>query len=144
MFLRAVNVVAWVAASAVFVLSAAVQYNDPDPACWVAIYVAAAASSAAAAAFVAGVTVVVGARVVVGVAAVVVAVIAALWGATLVPAAVDWLQSEHQAVSFTMKTGDVGEELARECGGLALVFVAEIAVAATILRRRASTRQANP
>ena len=134
MFTRALGVAAFAAASAVFVLSAAVQYNDPDPALWVAIYVVAAVSCVGAAAIVAGV--VVHGRVAVGRVAVATAVVAVAWAATLVPAAVAWLQSDHDAVSFTMKTGDVGEELARECGGLTLVVVAELAVASVALRRR--------
>jgi hypothetical protein len=116
----------------VFVLSAAVQYNDPDPLPWILIYGAAAVVCAAFAV----VPVHSAAARVVGVGGVVVAAVAGVWAITLLPDAVRWLDSDHDAVAFTMKTGDVGEELARECGGLTLVVVANVAVAVAVGRRR--------
>ncbi len=96
-----------------FALSVAVQHNDPDPLPWMAIYGAACALCGLRAA----------GRRAANVAAVV-AVVAVLWAATLVPGAIVWLQSDHEALGPTMKTGDEGEEVTREMGGLLLVAVA--------------------
>ena len=101
---------------AVFGLCVAVQFNDPDPAAWIAIY-AAAGLVCALLAFGA-----VGKRAVVP--AVVVGAVALVWLLTLLPSAVSFLQSNKEPVNFTMKTGDAEEEEAREAGGLALVVAA--------------------
>ena len=91
----------------VFVLSAAVQYNDPDPLAWVAIYLAAAAVSMAAlgAIPVARVAIAVGAA-------------ALIWAATLLPVVA---RSSLPALfeSWEMMSADVEE--GREIGGLLLV-----------------------
>ena len=97
----------------VFALSVVVQHNDRDPLPWMAIY--------GAAALVCGLR---AAGVVVVFPAGILTVIATAWMATLVPEAITWLSSDHEAVAFTMKTGDASEELAREAGGLGLVAIA--------------------
>ena len=96
-----------------FVLSGAVQFNDPDPLPWVAVYATAALLCAWAALgrFGRASTLL----------ALAVATTAFVWAATLAPSAVAFLRSERQAVAFTMKTGDLLEEEARESGGLVLV-----------------------
>ena len=93
-----------------FALSVIVQGNDPDPIRWMAIYGAAGVACLLAAA---------NRRTVVVPA--VVGVIGFGWALTLVPSALEFLRSDHQAVRFTMKTDDPLEEMARECGGLLLV-----------------------
>ncbi|MDP2340216.1 MAG: transmembrane 220 family protein [Deltaproteobacteria bacterium] len=98
------------AGAALFALSVYVQHNDPDPVVWMLIYGAACLICVA---------VVVGKRALVPAA--VVGVVALIWASTLASSAVAWLRSDHEAVAFTMKTGDAGEEEARECGGLLLV-----------------------
>lgn len=95
-----------------FALSVYVQHNDPDPVLWMIIYAAAAVACLLAAA---------GKRSVVIPA--VIGGTALVWALTLVPSALAFLRSDHEAVGFTMKTGDALEELARECGGLLLVFL---------------------
>lgn len=111
----AVRVVCALVGVPVFALSVVVQHNDPDPLPWMAIYASAALLCAARAL----------GRVVV-VPAGVVAVVASVWMLILTPAAVAWLKSDHEAIAFTMKTGDAGEELAREAGGLGLVALAAV------------------
>ena len=107
-----------------FSLSVAVQHNDPDPLPWMLVYGAAVVVCVAG-----GLD-----RDIRGVA-VVVAAVGLLWGLTLLPSALQWLRSEREAVAFTMKTGDVIEEQARECGGLLLVFVWCAGIAAAQQRR---------
>jgi Transmembrane family 220, helix len=107
-----IRVVSGVLMAPMFLLSVAVQYNDPDPIPWMLLY---------------------GAAFVVAVQAplkrlewrlaAAVAAIAAVWMVTLVPQAVEFLRSDHAPVAFYMKTGDALEEAARECGGLLLVFI---------------------
>lgn len=116
----------YVVGAALFALSVAVQHNDPDPVPWMLLYAAAGAVCIAA---------VVGVRVVV--AAVVVAAVALLWSLSLAPRAVGFLRSDHEAVSFTMKTGDELEEAARECGGLGLAGAWCAVVAVSQRRQRA-------
>ncbi len=108
---RALRVLHAVVGFPIFALSVIVQGNDPDPLVWMAIYGAAAVACllAAAGRRTRAVPAVVGA-------------IAFVWGLTLVPSALEFLRSDHEAVRFTMKTGDPLEEMARECGGLLLVF----------------------
>lgn len=111
-----------------FGLCVAVQFNDPDPLAWIAIYAAAGLVCAGVAADVRS-----GA---VTRAAVVVAAVAFVWALTLLPSAVSFLRSNKEPVNFTMKTGDAEEEEAREDGGLALVVVACAAAAVVDARRR--------
>jgi hypothetical protein len=97
----------FVAMAALFVFAAAVQINDPDPWLWVALYIAAASVSLAALW-----------RPSQAVPAMLVAAIAILWAATLVPAAArtslpDLFQS-WEMMSVEMEEG-------RELAGLTLV-----------------------
>jgi hypothetical protein len=93
--------------AAAFVLSAAVQYNDPDPFAWVVIYLAAAGVSLAA----------LGAIPVVRVATAVAAA-ALAWAATLLPviarASLPALFESWEMISPEVEEG-------REIGGLLLV-----------------------
>ncbi|HJO02674.1 MAG TPA: transmembrane 220 family protein [Acidobacteriota bacterium] len=93
--------------AAVFLLSAAVQYNDPDPLAWMVIYLAATAVSLAA----------LGAIPVTRVA-IAVAAAALIWTATLLPAVA---RTSLPALfeSWEMMSADVEE--GREVGGLLLV-----------------------
>lgn len=93
--------------AAVYVLSAAVQYNDPDPFAWVVIYLAAAGVSMAALA-----------AIPVWRVAASVAVAALVWATTLLPAVA---RASLPALfeSWEMMSADVEE--GREVGGLLLV-----------------------
>jgi hypothetical protein len=96
-----------------FALSIAVQYNDPDPLPWMGIYAAAL------------VVVVLGFRGTPPLAtSVATALLAGIWGMTLLPDVPRFLESDVKATRFTMKTGDAVEEDARECGGLFIVMAA--------------------
>lgn len=108
-----------------FALCVAVQFNDPDPVPWIAVYACAGLACAFAAA-----------RVRVVEFASVVAVIAAVWALSLAPSALSFLRGDKEAMAFTMKTGDAEEEEARECGGLVLVVVACSAAGVVDVRRR--------
>jgi len=93
---------------AAFLLSAAVQYNDPDALQWIAVYLAAAALCAARwrgrlwpwAPFA-------------------LLVVCLLWIGSLLPGVVGRVSPEELFESITMRTRAVEE--AREIGGLALV-----------------------
>ncbi len=105
-----------------FVLSAAVQFNDPDPVRWIAVYAAAAIVSAAAA---------FGRRVALPAAAL--AVISIVWGIAVARDA-HGVPALAELVDFqTMKTSTV--ELARETLGLFIVF-GWMTVQAVVERRR--------
>lgn len=99
-----------------FLLGAAVQYNDPDPARWIAIYLAAAIVSALAA---------------IGrpsrVAAMVVGGVALVWALTLVPRAWGNVRAPELVQAWEMKDERVEE--GREMYGL-LIIVAAMAIAA--------------
>jgi hypothetical protein len=122
------SLIAGALGAVLFLLCAAVQWNDPDPLPWIALYGAAAAVCLA---FAWGKDVALG--------AVVVAAWAVSWGTTRVPAVIAFVASERTATNFSMKTDDVVEEEAREGGGLALVAVVCGAVALVRLRRRPPT-----
>jgi hypothetical protein len=92
----------------VFLLSAAVQYNDPDSVCWIAVYSAAAALCVA--------------RFVIALPRWVPAVLLAVclgWIALLLPRVVGEVSAGDLFASITMRTRAVEE--AREVGGLLLV-----------------------
>jgi hypothetical protein len=94
--------------AACFVFSAAVQYNDPDPARWVAMYALAAVACALHVA---------GRRYWALPAAV--GLIALAWAATLAPRVVGKVAFGELFEAFEMK--DVRVEEAREMGGLLIV-----------------------
>lgn len=117
--LRALNGVM----AALFALSAAVQFNDPDPLRWIAVYAAAAIVSAAAA---------FGRRV--AVPAAVLAVVSLVW-AIAVASEAKGVPTLAELVDFQMmKTSTV--ELARETLGLGMIFVWMAVLAVAGWRRR--------
>jgi hypothetical protein len=117
-----------VAMALLFAWSAYLQYNDPDPLPWMAIYVAAlvlALSGAIAAPL--------------RWQSALVATIAFTWGMALLPAVPRWAHNDVRT-TFYMKTGDDIEEEARECGGLLIVSFWSIVVMADANSRRPRTR----
>lgn len=103
-FLKVVNLVMLIA----FVFGVIVQYNDPDPARWMAIYGAAALACGLHAT----------GRQQWIVPAIVLA-IAAIWAATLAPAALSRVGFGELFEAFEMK--DERVEIGREFGGLAII-----------------------
>jgi hypothetical protein len=110
---------------AAFALSAIVQYNDPDPLGWMAIYAAAAAA---------------------GIAwrrwpfALAVGLVAAAWAAALAPQALPGLRPGD--LVKTMHAGTPSIELGRELLGLVLVagWMAVLVSYGRLAARRARTR----
>ncbi len=94
-------------------LSAAVQYNDPDPLAWMAIYgyVAVLYGLALAGRFRRE-------AVWAGMAA------AGLWAATMVPGFVEWIRMGMPSITGQMKAESPHVELVREFLGLVLCLVA--------------------
>lgn len=105
LLLRAWN---WLMA-ALFGLSAALQYNDPDPLSWIAIYAAAAA-----------VCVLWGLRRATWPLAVPLAVITAVWIAVLLPDVLGHIELADLFLRMSEKGGRV--EIGREIGGLLIVL----------------------
>ncbi len=103
-----------------FVLCTVVQFNDPDPAVWIALY---GSCVVLAAAFAIGRNIKLLPHVV-GAIAVCMAVAKA-------PAAAAFVTRANPGQSFFMKAGDATEENARECGGLLLVAAWCITVVVT-------------
>ena len=95
-----------------YAAAAAVQWNDPDPVRWIAIYAAAAALSAAAAA-----------RRPWPRGAALMLAIAVVWAVTLAPDAVDGIRHSAREVFGAMSMHAHHVEEARECLGLLLVAV---------------------
>jgi Transmembrane family 220, helix len=107
-----------------FLLGAAVQYNDPDPVGWMLVYLAAAVSCALAAR----------GRVRWQLPATV-ALVALVWAATLVPSVMGKVRPGELVGAWEMKDQRVEE--GREMYGL-LIIAAWMAVIVTVeLRRRA-------
>lgn len=94
--------------AALFVISAGLQYNDPDPLRWIALYGGAAVATVAALHRRGG-----------WVAAVVVGLIAAVWGATLWHSVAGNVAASDIYRKMSEKGGKV-EEM-REAGGLSIV-----------------------
>jgi Transmembrane family 220, helix len=94
---------------ALFGLSAVLQYNDPDPLPWIAIYAAAAAAC-----------VLWGRRRATWPLAAPVAVIAAVWAALLMPEVLGHISPSDLFLRMNEKGGRV--EIGREIGGLAIVL----------------------
>jgi Transmembrane family 220, helix len=94
--------------AAVFLFAAAVQYNDPDPVRWMAIY--------GLAALVCGLAL---AGRLPRLAPIVVGLAALIWAATIAPGVVGRVSVGDLFESFTMKSQPVEE--AREMGGLLIV-----------------------
>lgn len=112
-----------------FLVGAAVQLNDPDPAMWVAIYGLAAATCAYALRDASH-----------SVSATAVAVIAVLWSLSLLPQVVD-AGAPFGDIAQSMSAGSPGIELLREMLGL-LIIAGWMAVIAVRARRRTCRLQA--
>ena len=115
--------IAAVAMALLFGLSAAVQFNDPDPLAWVAVYGAAALAGALFAA---------GRRM--APLAAIVALAAAGWAAMLAGRVVGEVPLAD--VFTSMRMGSRGIEEARELGGLVIVAVWMIVLIVVERRRR--------
>jgi hypothetical protein len=111
--------------AALFLVSAALQYNDPDPLGWIAIYVAAAVAC-----------VQLGRHERSWVVPLLVLVAAVAWIGTLAPGVVREVAPDDLFKSMDDKGGSA--ELARECGGLAIVAAWMALIALT--SRRAARR----
>jgi hypothetical protein len=101
--------------AALFLLSVAVQYNDPDPLPWVLLYGSSCVLALAA---------VLGRPSPTG--AVALLLLAGLWALSLSPSLGAFVSRDLSTTTFAMKAGDLIEEEARECGGLLLVCLAAI------------------
>ena len=112
---------AWTLASALFVFSAAVQYNDPDPVQWMVVYGAAALLCALRA----------GGRPARAPWPVTLAVASAAWFVLVLAAGVP--DSESMSA---LPGGVLPGEVEREALGLALVFVAALRLSVVALRGR--------
>jgi hypothetical protein len=106
-----------------FLLGAAVQYNDPDPLRWMAIYLAAAVSSAFAAR----------GRVAWQLPAAV-ALVALIWAATLAPAVIGSVEPGELVAAWEMKDERVEE--GREMYGLLIIAVWMALIVTVEARRR--------
>jgi hypothetical protein len=95
--------------AALFGLSAVLQYNDPDPLRWIAIYAAAATAC-----------VLWGLRRAVWPLAAPVTLIAAVWAALLLPEVLGHIGPSDLFLRMSEKGGRV--EIGREIGGLAIVL----------------------
>ncbi len=101
--------------AALFLLSVAVQYNDPDPLPWVLLYGAACVLALGA---------VLGRPSTTG--SVALLLLAGLWALSLTSSLGAFVSRDLSSTHFEMKAGDLIEEEARECGGLLLVCLASI------------------
>jgi hypothetical protein len=110
---------------ALFLLGAAVQWNDPDPLRWMLIYTAAAAAALLAAT----------GRIRRGMAAAV-AVVALLWAGSLAPGVLGRVRMGELVEEWEMK--DTRVEEAREMYGLLLIAAWMGVLTAAGLRRRAA------
>ncbi|HEX4946426.1 MAG TPA: transmembrane 220 family protein [Blastocatellia bacterium] len=108
---------------AAFIFGVIVQYNDPDPLRWMAIYGAAAVACGLYAA---------GRRL--WIVPAVVLVIAVIWAATLAPAALGKVGFGELFEAFEMK--DERVEIGREFGGL-MIIAAWMLVLTIVSRRKA-------
>jgi hypothetical protein len=108
--------------AALFGLGAAVQYNDPDPLRWMAIYLAAAVICGLAAA-----------GRIRWPAPAVVALVALAWAATLAPGVIGAVQPEELVSAWEMKDARVEE--GREMYGLLIIAAWMSVIAVTGLRR---------
>ena len=111
-----------------FSFSAIVQFNDPDPSRWIAIY--------AAAALICGLEV---ARRTKPLWAVLLAAVADIWAATIAPRVLGKVPFSDMFAEFEMK--DLGVEESREMYGLVLISLWMAAVAIAAWRRRARSAQ---
>jgi hypothetical protein len=110
--------------AALFGLAAALQYNDPDPLQWIAIYAAAAIAC-----------VLWGLRRTTWPLAAAVTLSAAVWAGLLVPQVLGHIQLSDLFLRMSEKGGRV--EIGREIGGLVLVAAWMIVLQVSERRRRA-------
>ena len=120
----------WTIANAImllaFILLVIVQFNDPDPVLWAAIYAAAAVACGlelrrrTPLALPAGI-----------------ALVAVVWAATLAPRVIGKVNFMSMFAEFEM--ANTGVEESREMYGLLLIALWMIAVATAVWRRRSST-----
>lgn len=101
--------------AALFLLSVAVQYNDPDPLPWALLYGASCVLALGGAL----------GRPSTG-GAVALLLLAGVWALSLSPSLGAFISRDLSTMAFQMKAGDLIEEEARECGGLLLVCLASI------------------
>ena len=111
-----------------FIFSVVVQFNDPDPERWAAIY--------AAAAIVAGLEITRRAGVV---APLIVGAIAAVWAGTIAPRVLGKVRFSDMFAEFEM--ANVGIEESREFYGLCFIALWMAAVAIAAWRRRSRSAQ---
>jgi hypothetical protein len=99
----------------IFLLFAGVQYNDPDPLVWMALYGSVSLLCALAA---------------LGISlrwpAVALAAVTALWMLTLAPAMLDWARMGYPTIVGSMKAEAPHIELVREFLGLLLALLAQV------------------
>ena len=123
---------AWTAANAImlllFVFAALVQFNDPDPSRWIAIY--------AAAALVCGIEVT---RRTKPMLAALVALVAFAWAATIAPRVIGKVRFADMFAEFEMQ--NIGIEESREMYGLVLIGLWMVAVLIAAWRRRVQSAQ---
>jgi hypothetical protein len=108
---------------ALFSLSAVLQYNDPDPLPWIALYAAAAAAC-----------VLWGLRRATWPLAAPVTVISAVWAALLMPEVLSHVSPSDLFLRMSEKGGRV--EIGREIGGLAIVLAWMVVLQLSERRRR--------
>jgi hypothetical protein len=110
--------------AALFGLSAVLQYNDPDPLSWIALYAAAAAAC-----------VLWGLRRATWPLAVPLAVLSAVWTALLLPEVLGHIGPSDLFLRMSEKGGRV--EIGREVGGLVIAIAWMLVLLAFERRRRA-------
>lgn len=121
--------------AALFLLSVAVQLNDPDPLLWTLFYGTACVLALAGA---------------LGrplpSSAVALLLLGGLWALTLSPSLGAFLSRDLSTTTFEMKAGDLIEEEAREAGGLLLVCIASLlqVLDANARRRRSVSAASAP
>lgn len=121
----------WAIADAVmllaFVFSVAVQWNDPDPLAWVAVYGLAALACILAIL-----------RRLPWLLPAVIAIVAAVWAGTIAPRVLGHVRFADMFGAFEM--ADVGIEESREMYGLLIVAVWMLVLVVRQLRRRSAKR----
>jgi hypothetical protein len=105
-----------------FIFGASLQYNDPDPLAWVAVYLAAT-----------GVSIACVLRKPHAGASLMLALVALIWAALLAPGALAGADSFHMFDEWEMK--DVHVEVAREFWGLVIIMVWSLALGWVEVRR---------
>lgn len=105
----------YLALALVFLLFAALQYNDPDPIIWMAIYTA-----------VALLFIMAGLGKNARWPARIMAVVLLAWAATMLPGMLDWVRMGMPSITSSMKAEEPHIELVREFLGLTIAGVAAL------------------